>query len=125
MNYYAVFCIIWSISKSESPHGISYTLQILNLFIYSTSPSFNLKTILKIILFLLTKVYVYLNEVLSVKICVFRAQYHTHQTLKRVYHSEKYARIGFSFQRSQKLSYFQEASTNDQCRSKYYQKTSY
>jgi len=50
------------------------------------------------------QVYLDLNEVLGVTIFVFRSKDHTHQTVKGLSHSDKYTRIGFSCQMSQKMS---------------------
>ncbi|KNZ47827.1 hypothetical protein VP01_6105g1, partial [Puccinia sorghi] len=50
------------------------------------------------------QVYLDLNNVLGVTICVFRSQDHTHQTLKGASPSDRYTRLGFSFQMSEKMS---------------------
>ena len=50
------------------------------------------------------QVYLDLNEVVGVTFCVFKSNDHTHQTLKGVSHSDKYTRIGFSCQMSEKMS---------------------
>jgi len=50
------------------------------------------------------QVYLDLNQVLGVTLCVFRSKDHTHQTLDGVSPSDKYTRIGFSCQMSEKMS---------------------
>ncbi|KNZ46628.1 uncharacterized protein VP01_7109g1, partial [Puccinia sorghi] len=50
------------------------------------------------------QVYLDLNEVLGFTFCVFKSNDHTHQTFKGVSHLEKYTRIGFSCQMSEKMS---------------------
>ncbi|KNZ61345.1 uncharacterized protein VP01_14160g1, partial [Puccinia sorghi] len=57
--------------------------------LFSGSPFSNLKHLLKLMPFFF---------------CVFKSNDHTHQTLKGVSHSEKYTRIGFSCQMSEKMS---------------------
>ena len=50
------------------------------------------------------QVYLDLNHVFGVTMCVFRSQDHTHQTLKGVSPSDRYTRLGFSCQMSEKMS---------------------
>jgi hypothetical protein len=50
------------------------------------------------------QVYIDLNEVVGVTMCVFRSQEELHQTLDGASPSDKYTRIGFSCQMSQKMS---------------------
>ncbi|OAV85490.1 hypothetical protein PTTG_10802, partial [Puccinia triticina 1-1 BBBD Race 1] len=50
------------------------------------------------------QVYIDLNEVVGVTMCVFRSGTDTHQTLDGCSPSEKYTRIGFSCQMSEKMS---------------------
>ncbi|KNZ55872.1 uncharacterized protein VP01_1375g1 [Puccinia sorghi] len=51
------------------------------------------------------QVYLDLNNVLGVTMCVFRSQDHTHQTLKGASPSDRYTRLGFSCQMSEKMSH--------------------
>ncbi|KNZ47835.1 uncharacterized protein VP01_60g7 [Puccinia sorghi] len=51
------------------------------------------------------QVYLDLNNVLGVTVCVFRSQDHTHQTLKGASPSDRYTRLGFSCQMSEKMSH--------------------
>ncbi|KNZ63470.1 uncharacterized protein VP01_113g6 [Puccinia sorghi] len=50
------------------------------------------------------QVYLDLNNVLGVTMCVFRSQAHSHQTLKGASPSDRYTRLGFSCQMSEKIS---------------------
>jgi len=50
------------------------------------------------------QVYLDLKHVLGVTMCVFRSKDHTHQTLDGVSASDRYTRIGFSCQMSEKMS---------------------
>ncbi|KNZ57604.1 hypothetical protein VP01_2115g1, partial [Puccinia sorghi] len=55
------------------------------------------------------QVYLDLNNVLGVTMCVFRSQDHTHQTLKSASPSDRYTRLGFSCQMSEKTSFRDES----------------